>query len=366
MVQTLGYIKAFIGSSIIAGAMSAMAPGALAQDTWTIPVLSQDPMRASGVEPFVGVPAEYTSLAASDVTKKWNVCFLYPHTTNDVMRAYLWGSVEEAKRLGIQLTIYDAGGYGNVDKQLAQFDDCVTLGAEAIIVFAVSTTGLNQKIEEARANGIIVIDNNVGVDTAVDARVVVAYTGVGEKLGAELAAKHPAGSGKVSVVLMPGPAGIPWSEDSVTGFKAGIEGSAVEIEKVVYGQSGRLDQQPLVEDVLVTYPDLDYIVGMGTSIEAALNSLREQGRVGEIGLYATFITPDIMQPISDGQVAGVVVENSTEITKLVIDETIRALENKLIYKDVIPAVTLVDKYNLDASIVSNFAPQDWQVQFSVE
>lgn len=359
--------RLLLAATLMAGSLAASAPGARADSaTWSFPVLTQDPPRKTGVEPFSGKPVTYESLPAKSASKKWNICYLMPHTTNDVMRAYIYGAVDEAKRLGVKLTTYDAGGYGNVDKQLAQFDDCMTLGADAIIVFAVSTTGLSQKIREARAKGVIVVDNNVGVDTEADARVVVAYTGVGRKLGETLAAKHPAGSGKVSVVLMPGPAGIPWAEDSVIGFKEGIKGSDVVVEKVVYGQAGRLDQQPLVEDALVTYPKLNYIVGMGTSIEAALNSLREQGRLGQVGLYATFITPDLMNPIRKGDVAGVVVENSTIIDKLLIDMTVRALEKKLTYKDAIPAVTLVDKSNLDGSINANFAPAGWQVQFKVD
>ncbi|WGD29739.1 TMAO reductase system periplasmic protein TorT [Ancylobacter sp. WKF20] len=356
-----------LGVAMAASALVVMAPG-LRADTagWSFPVLVQDPPRKTGVEPFVGKPVDYQALSPKDVTKKWNICYLVPHTTNDIMRAYLYGAVEEAKRLGAKLTIYDAGGYGNVDKQLAQFDDCVTLGADAIIVFAVSTSGLSQKIREARAKGVVVVDNNVGVDTEADARVVVSYTGVGEKIGKVLAEKHPAGSGKVSVVVMPGPAGIPWAEDSVIGFKQAVKGSDVVIEKVVYGQAGRLDQQPLVEDVLVTYPKLNYIIGMGSSTEAAINSLREQGRVGEVGLYATFLTPDLMPSIRKGDVAGVVVENSVIIDKLLIDMTVRALEKKLTYKDAIPDVTLVDKSTLDKAIEANVAPSTWKVQFKVD
>jgi protein TorT len=325
-----------------------------------------DPPRKSGLEPFTGTTQTYTALDRAAVTRKWNICALFPHTTNDIVRAYLYGTVEEAKRLGARLTIFDAGGYGKVDKQLAQFDDCVTLGANAILMFATSTNGLNQKIDEARSKGIKVIDLNVGVGTQADARVVVTYQEVGKLLGTTLAKKHPKGSGKVSVVLMPGPAGIPWSEDTAIGFKKAVEGSDVVIEKVVYGQSGRLDQQPLVEDVLVTYPGLKYLVGMGTTVEAALNSLREQGKVGKIGLYGSFITRDLMPAVRNGQVSGVVVENSIVINRLAVDMAVRSLENKLVIKDAVPAVTLVDKSNIDKIDATNFAPQNWTTQLKVD
>lgn len=349
-------------------ALAALAPAVsqAAGDAWQFPVLEMSPPRKTGLEPFDGKLQNYVALERADVKKKWNLCALFPHTTNDIVRAYLYGTVEEAKRLGAKLTVFDAGGYGKVDKQLAQFDDCMTLGANAILVFAVSTNGLNQKVDEARAKGIKVVDLNVGVGTQADARVVVTYQSVGAMLGSTLARKHPKGSGKVSVVLMPGPAGIPWAEDTVIGFKKTIAGSDVVLEKVVYGQSGRLDQQPLVEDVLVTYPKLDYIVGMGTSIEAALNTLREQNKVGKIGLYATFVTNDLLASLSSGDVAGAVVENSIVINRLAVDMAVRSLENKLTVKDAVPSVTLVTKSNAGTIAKYNFAPPNWAGQMKVD
>lgn len=338
----------------------------IASDSWSFPLLAMDSLRSTATAPFEGKPTDYKSLDASEVTKKWNLCFLAPHTTNDVLRAYLYGTVEESKRMGATLTIFDAGGYGNLDKQLAQFDDCVTLGANAIMIMAVSPTAFNQKIAEARAKGIKVVDVNIGIDGPVDGRVVVTYLEVGKIIGRELAKANPAGAEKKSVVVMPGPAGVAWSEDTAKGFLETIKDSSVVSEKTMYGGSSRLEQLPLVEDALVTYPDLNYIVGMGTSLEAALNTLREQGRLGQIALYGSFITPDLIKAITADEVKGVVVENSIIVNKLAVDMTVRLLENKATVTDAIPAVTLVDKTNVDQVPASNFAPADWKVQLSVE
>lgn len=350
------------------GAAAAVSSFASAQaaDSWTFPVLAMDKLRDSATKPFTAKKIEYKSLDSSEVTKKWNLCFLAPHTTNDILRAYLYGTVEEAKRLNAKLTVFDAGGYGNLDKQLAQFDDCVTLGANAIMIMAVSPTAFNQKIAEARAKGIKVVDVNVGIDGPVDGRAVVTYVEVGKIIGEALAAKHPAGSGKKTSLVLPGPAGVSWSEDTAKGYLEAIKGADITSEKTMYGGSSRLEQQPLVEDALVTYPDVNYIVGIGTAIEAVLNSLREQGRVGEIGLYGSFITPDLIKPIENGDVAGVVVENSIVINKMAVDMTVRLLENKAEYVDAIPAVTLVDKTNVAKVPAENFAPADWKVQLSVD
>ena len=83
-----------IGFSAI---FSASVP-ANAADSWKFPVLASD-MRPSATKPFEGKEIEYNSLDSSEVTKKWNLCFLAPHTTNDILRAYI-------DRTGITLKSY--------------------------------------------------------------------------------------------------------------------------------------------------------------------------------------------------------------------------------------------------------------------
>jgi hypothetical protein len=48
------------------------------------------------------------------------------------------------------MTLYEAGGYENLPKQLSQFDDCMASNPDAIIVGAISGAGLGKKFEEAR------------------------------------------------------------------------------------------------------------------------------------------------------------------------------------------------------------------------
>lgn len=360
---TRSWKNGFIGAA--AAAMMTAAPQAVSAEAWSFPVRAAE-LRASAADPFDGKDMEYKALEASEVSKKWNLCMLVPHTTNDIIRAYLYGTVQEVERLGASLTILDAGGYGNVDKQLSQFDDCVTLGADAVLLMAVSPDAFTQKISQAREGGVKVVDLNIGVNAPVDGRVVVTYKAVGNIIGEVLSEKHPSGSEGAKAVVMPGPAGVGWSEDTQLGFVAAVEGSALNVDQVVYGGSSRLDQQSLVEDVLITYTDLDYIVGMGTSLEAALNTLREQGRVGEVDLYGSFMTPDLVKPLRDGVVKGVVVENSIVINRLAVDMAVRLLEGKADVLDAVPNVTLVDGSTVDTIDANNFAPSDWTAVMSVD
>ncbi len=356
----------FCAKLVIAGAITlTVGVGSTVAD-WSFDVLARDDLRKTAMEPLNGSVKTYTALSQSEVTKKWSLCMLVPHTTNEILRAYIWGTVDEAKRLGAKLTTFDAGGYDKLSTQLSQFDDCVTLGADAILLMAISPTAYGQKIAAARERGVKVIDLNIGVDAEVDGRVVVTFKFVGDVIGKALAERHPSDS--VSVIVMPGPAGVAWSEDMVIGLNDAIVGSGVSVEKVVYGAPGKIDQQPLVEDVLTAYADLDYIAGMGSSVEAAVNILREQGRVGEVKLYGTWLTPTVIQGLKDKIIEGVVLENSVIVNRLAVDLAIRVLEGKAdpTLLDVVPVVSLVDGVSVDDAPAANFAPADWQTEMNVD
>ena len=61
--------------------------------------------------------AEYTPLEKA--SKPWNICVLFPHMKDTFWVAVDYGVVEEAKRMGVNMTLYQAGGYENLPKQLS-------------------------------------------------------------------------------------------------------------------------------------------------------------------------------------------------------------------------------------------------------
>ena len=73
---------------------------------------------------------EYTPLPKA--SKPWNICVLFPHMKDTFWVAADYGVVEEAKRMGVNMTMYQAGGYENLPKQLSQFDDCMAGNFDAI------------------------------------------------------------------------------------------------------------------------------------------------------------------------------------------------------------------------------------------
>ena len=81
-------------------------------------------------------------------SQKWHICVLVPHLKDTYWVGTNVGAVKEARRQGVQMTMFSAGGYTELNKQLAQFDDCVALGVDAIVIGAISERALSGKIEE--------------------------------------------------------------------------------------------------------------------------------------------------------------------------------------------------------------------------
>ena len=69
----------------------------------------------------------------------------------------LYGISDEAKKLGYDVTIQDAGGYANVDKQVSQFSNLVVQKVVAILMDPANPASFNGAVKEAKAEKIPVI-----------------------------------------------------------------------------------------------------------------------------------------------------------------------------------------------------------------
>src|SRR5260370_8821556 len=116
------------------GAASLCMGGAAqaAENWWPVKVYNYD----SGKQEIV----DYTPLPKA--AKPWNVCVLFPHMKDTFWVAVDYGVVQEAKRMGVNMTLYEAGGYENLPKQPPQFHDCITPTFHAPVPAPVSPPAL--------------------------------------------------------------------------------------------------------------------------------------------------------------------------------------------------------------------------------
>jgi periplasmic protein TorT len=308
------------------------------------------PYKAEAIEPAFaadGKPKEvmYTPLAKA--SKKWDICVSFPHMKDAYWLGVDYGVVEEARRQGVKMQLVEAGGYTNLAKQISQIEDCISRGAQAVVIGAISADGLNNVVKEAAKKKIPVIDLVNGINSPdVSAKSLVSFFVMGRTTGEYLAKKHPAGSAKVKVGWFPGPAGAGWVEAAHKGFMEAVKGSAVEVLDPKYGDTGKEAQAKLIEDVLNSNPDLSYIAGTAVTAEAAEGIVRSRGIDKKVKLLAFYLTPGVWDGIANGRILAAPADSMVIQGRVAIDQAVRLLEGKDVIKHVGPKIFAVDQENI--------------------
>lgn len=300
-------------------------------------------------------------------SKPYKICALFPHLKDSIWLAINYGLVDEAKRMGVQLNLFEAGGYENLPKQIAQFDDCLAGGYDAIVLGAISEGGLAQKLREADAAKIPVIavlniisqakiSGRVYPDISELTKVSAAY--IGERL-----------SGKEGrVVDFPGPAGSGWAELFNDNLKADV--AKLKNVKVIgerFGDSGVSTQLSLIQDALQAYPDMNVLYGGAPAIEAADAALQSAGRK-DVLLVPAYENDAVHAMVKSGQIGGFASQFPVAQARIAMDMAVRALDHKLDLPFVYPqprVITTSDIKNLDMT-QTIASPADFKATYSVK
>ena len=301
-------------------------------------------------------------------SKKWDLCISFPHMKDAYWLGVDYGVTEEAKRLGVRANVVEAGGYTELSTQISQIEDCVSAGADAVIIGAISFDGLKNLVGEIRGKGIPVIDVINGMSSdKLSAKSLVSFGEMGAKAGEYLAQAHPSGSSSVKVGWFPGPAGAGWVEAGNMGFTGAISGSAVELVETKYGDTGKEAQAKLVEDTLEAHPNLSYIVGTAVTAEAAIPILRSRGLEGRVKILSYYYTPGVDRGISRGQILAAPTDSTVIQGRIAVDQAVRILENRDYLRHVGPALYVVTQENhgsFDPS--STLAPDGFRPVFKID
>lgn len=332
---------------------AAMPLAAQAEGAW-YPYSAEEVTPAFSADGKVN-PVTYTPVEKAG--KAWNICVSFPHMKDAYWLGVDYGVADEAERLGVNMNLVEAGGYTELSKQISQIEDCVSSGADAVVLGAISYDGLNNVIGEIAAKGVPVIDVINGVSSSdIAAKSLVSFRVMGYETGAYLAKKHPAGSAPVKVGWFPGPAGAGWVEAAHAGFMEAVAGSAVEVLEPRFGDTGKEAQLKLVEDVLQANPDVRYLAGTAVTAEAAQGLIRERGLQGKVDLLAFYMTPGVYTGIQRGFILAAPADSMVIQGRIAVDQAVRILEGKDYVKHVGPKIFVVDPDNINDVARENILP----------
>ena len=275
----------------------------------------------------------YVPLDPKDVSKKWNLCVSFPHLKDSYWVGVGYGIISEGKRLGQKVTLLEAGGYTNLERQLRQVEDCISAGADALILSAISGKGNINQVNEIRKKGIPVVDLVNGIGTQVDAKILESWYLLGYLACDWVAQKHPKGSGTKTFAWFPGPPGAAWAVDADKGCKDAAKNGDLEIVGTKWGDTGKSIQLKLVEDVVSSRTsggktDLDYIIGTTPTIEAAVGVVRDREITDTTKLVAYYYNAGAQILLQQGRMEMAPSDQMALQGQIAIDQAVRLLEGK--------------------------------------
>ena len=286
----------------------------------------------------------YTALEKAD--KNWHFCVLIPHLKDAYWLAVNYGLVDQARALGVDLTIFEAGGYERLDVQRRQFDECMDQAIDGIILSAISSDGLNDKVAAARQRDIPVLDLiNQIASSDITARAAVDYYDAAFEAGRYLRKIAAKREGPLTVAWFPGPEGAGWVAAGDAGFRAALEGSNLEILTTKKGDTGKSTQAKLIKAALDEFPDqaFDYLVGTTVSAEAAVSVLRSRGLEKRTGVIAYYYGPGVNRGIKRGTILAAPTDSPVIQARLAVDILTRILQEQPYFAHVAPRVELIDQ-----------------------
>ena len=346
---------------VLVAALLTAAPGHAADEGKPFPVDVWEP-------PFnqqrQHVRREYVPLAHA--SKMWQVCAAIPHLKDDYWLAVNSALIREARRLGVRLNVFEAGGYENVETQKRQIADCVKGGANGLILGAISADGLNDLIALSADRGIPVVDLINGVTSgAIAARAAADFYDMGFAAGQFLKKLTDADGKAVRIAWFPGPKGAGWVAAGDQGLRDALKGTRIVIVDTSFGDTGIVEQTRLLNATLDRHRGLDYIVGTAVTAEAAVHVLRERNLSGRTRVISYYFSPGVYRGIQRGTIVVAPSDQPALQAKLAVDLAVRILEKRDHLTHVSALVLLVDRDNANRfDVGSSLAPPGFRPIFS--
>lgn len=300
--------------------------------------------------------------------KPWRICAVIPHLKDDYWLAVNFGLVDEARRLGISLNVHESGGYENLEVQRRQVAACIERRVDALVIGAVSASGLDDLVQRAATAGIPVIDLINGMtSTALAAKVAADFYDMGYATGLAVRRLQGAAGRPFRIGWFPGPAGAGWVSDGERGFRTALEGSGAVILDGGHGDTGSAVQARLVRDFLKVHPDVDVVVGTAVTAEAAIPVVEESPPGARPRILAYYFGAGIARAIKRGLVVAAPSDRQALLARIAVDQAVNLLEKRTIDRHVAAAIELVDDASIGRfDLASSLAPVGYKPIFSVK
>ncbi len=205
-----------------------------------------------------------------------------PNTKGEWYTPELYGITDEAKKLGYDVIIQDAGGYANVDKEVTQVSNLIVQQVKAIILDPADPAAFNGVVRQAKQAKIPVVGAGtptVASDVPPDAAATSSHCTIGHELAAGAKKLLPNGG---TIAILAGPPGAFWATDRLRCFKEDIAGSTIKVAAEQTSEQDVAVTLSLASDFLQRFPNLDLLYGAddtyGVGIARAVQAIGKCGK----------------------------------------------------------------------------------------
>jgi protein TorT len=230
--------------------------------------------------------------------KKYLIGVIIPHLDDSYWQTVSDGLERHAKRLGVSVKIFSAGGYTNIGMQRDLLGKIAASDMfDGLILASVMTDGVDRFLKKVVKSGKPI----VGLINDIESKLINSTVGYNFETPGYLAGKYLFGSDEtklLKIAILAGPKKSSWSTKMYNGFMKSVEeardkGRQVEIIGPIFGDTRHRVQRKRVVFInkLIADDSLDYIVGNAVAAKQAYEVLKKnhdtQSRAKLISFYMT-------------------------------------------------------------------------------
>jgi ribose transport system substrate-binding protein len=274
----------------------------------------------------------------------------------------LYGITDEAKKLGYEVTILDAGGYANVDKQVSQMQTLIVQKVKAILLDAADPAAFNGVVRQAKTAKIPVIGTGspkVATSVEPDAAASSSHCAIGQDLAA--GAKKLLPNGGTMAILAGPPAGF-WATERLRCFKEAIKDSKLKIVAEKTSEQDAATTLSLATDFLQRFPTVDLLYGADDAYGVgAARAVQAAHKCGKTKVLFAVFGSDAEELMRAGCVDYVVAQQVVAIGRKAVQAADKLIKGQALAKKLDEvALVEVNKANLDQLDKSTIqAPKGW-------
>jgi ABC-type sugar transport system substrate-binding protein len=276
-----------------------------------------------------GSAALVMTLTVNASAQAKEIAVMLPAAGDPYFKLKACGYTEAGKQAGYDVKIYDAGGYGNLSKQVSQIQDVIQRKVSGIVLVPASSDGTVPVVEQAIEAGIPVVNDGI----ATHSSKVTGFVGEPSYVMTELLAAYVADrlGGKGEVAMLSGPGGLDLTKQRVDGFKdylAKFPGIKVVAEK--FTSTSSADALNTMQDFLQGHPNVKAVYTFnGPVAVGAVQALRAAGKTaGEVAVVTTDMEVETERMIKEGWIQATVVSQPVTMAQLAVKHAIDAAEKK--------------------------------------